>query len=1026
MASTPDNPQQQTPTQPQGTSQPPLDTLLGSSEIVRIGQVLSTFIGVMITVFSYFQQHPIIVVIGIAILLLTVVWHFLARWWQRRQRRPVPIPPPPGPRAYLRGLLPFERGETLLGRDGDVQRVLALVASTEFRFGYLSGEAGCGKTSLLRAGVVPQAESQGWVVVYVPRTSDNPRTTLLQALEKQFPNAAGEGEGRSLRATLTATVRSQKIPRLLVVFDQFEEFLIANPTRADRIPFLTDIGECYAAAGLPIAFLFSLRKEFVEDLQDFTPGVPQPLDSRFRGSLRNWDRDTALRVLNAAAAHDQVGFADTLKEQLVADLLRDGQVRPVELQVVATRLQDEGIYDVPRYRAAGGARGILAAYVKEAIEPLGPGTPELTRQITRHLLRALCAENRDVRRPKGLQLAELRDQIRAAMQASGQGGLLASDAALDVALRDALQRCLQRYLVIPESEESYNLAHDYIVPSIQDATADLRTVEDQANQLLKQYLDYQSGDPHVVIPWRHWRFIGKHASSELKSREAASRLFRRTRRRLAGLAALAGLVLTLILTLILPPGTDLVIRTMDVDSPDWVVARDRRLAVALTRSSTANVKAKVWRMDQPWRLEGLAIPFMDIISSPHSTFLAGRTHEGNVYVWRSQDQLTRETRPVVTGLPQSRPWPPWAGFSDDEKWVFVASGDGRVYVWNPAEPPAENPRPFLSLKSRQRGDWWEAPRVGFSPPGSQWLAAVDADSGLYLYQPADGPPEQPRPVLSGGYDNRDFTFSSDGQWLAMATHKGVYAWPTRMRALDALPPVKSAEGRESFKLSFSPDGKWLFIKATFENFYAWKVTDPPNGPVKALTDLPRGGTNRGFAPIRFSRDGKWAGGVAYDGGVYVWSLDTVPDRPSSAIIPAEEKGGQWANVRFSPKGDFVVGRGSGGAVYAWKLGEPPDLSKPIAHYDATCPVVDFSFTADGRLLFAWGGNTLDWGELGQPLQPILRTTYDLEAIAMTPQGEELIVFGTRHLITVRWKFSFWGIPLLTRPWPRLEEREEEE
>jgi hypothetical protein len=44
---------------------------------------------------------------------------------------------------------------------------------------------------------------------------------------------------------------------------------------------------------------------------------------------------------------------------------------------------------------------------------------------------------------------------------------------------------------------------------------------------------------------------------------------------------------------------------------------------------------------------------------------------------------------------------------------------------------------------------------------------------------------------------------------------------------------------------------------------------------------------------------------------------------------------------------------------------------------------------------------------------------------MTPQGKELIVFGTRHLITVRWKFSFWDIPLWTHPWPRLEEREEE-
>jgi WD40 repeat protein len=965
-----------------------------------------------------------------------------------------------GPRAYLRGLLPFERGETLLGRDGDVQRVLALVTSTEFRFGYLSGEAGSGKTSLLRAGIVPQAESQGRGVIYIPRTGNTPRTSLLQALEKQFPGAAGAGEGRSLRASLTATVRSQNIPHLLIVFDQFEEFLIANPTRSTRAPFLADVGECYAAANLPVAFLFSLRREFVEDLQDFAPGVPQPLDIRFRSSLRNWDRATALGVLNAAAAHDQVGFAETLKESLIADLLRDGQVRPVEVQLVATRLQDEGIHDVPRYRTAGGARGILAAYVKEAIEPLGPGTPELTRQITRHLLRALCAANRDVRRPKGLQLVELRDQIRAAMQVSGQGGLLASGAALDAALREALQRCLQRYLVIPESEESYNLAHDYIVPSIRDATAGLRTVEDQANQLLGQYLDYQTTDPRVVIPWRHWRFIDRHATPEVKGRDAARALFRRTRRRLAALAALA---------VLLPAQTSLDLQTEDVDPDRWILARDRQLAVGLT----SKVKADVWRTDTPWssRVE-LAIPFTDVIISPRSNFLAGRTGEGNVYVWRSRDRLTKEARPAVTGLvegraPRNASRPAWAGFSDDEKWIFVASADGKVYVWNPAEPLAQPPRPFLSLTAEkdQYGRQLPLPLVAFSPRG-QWLVAADA-AGVYLYQPADGPPVQTSPLLSAGaipvqtspllsartiagpddviFSPEHVIFSRDGQWLAVAILRTgrdfsrpiidytVYAGLIQTHALNQLHPVRRKQGPDflpypttTIVMGFSPDGKRLVFRLLQETFYTWEVTDPPRGEALAVTNVP----SRAFASdpmmfgwsgsraVRFSRDGKWAGGVDRDGGVYVWSLDRPP---TASILPAEGRR-LPPDVRFSPEGNFVVGRGDNGSVYSWTLGGQPDLKKSVAHYEAA--KIDFVFTMDGRHLFAMGENILDWGELGQTLQPVLQAPHRLQDIALTPQGDALLVFGTRHITTIRRKTSFWGIPLWTRPWSLLAEREE--
>src|SRR5262249_3712255 len=62
------------------------------------------------------------------------------------------------PGLAFRGLLPFQEADRdhFYGRDSDTLLMLKKVTSPEFRFGVLYGDSGCGKTSLLRAGVLPR------------------------------------------------------------------------------------------------------------------------------------------------------------------------------------------------------------------------------------------------------------------------------------------------------------------------------------------------------------------------------------------------------------------------------------------------------------------------------------------------------------------------------------------------------------------------------------------------------------------------------------------------------------------------------------------------------------------------------------------------------------------------------------------------------------------------------------------------------------------------------------------------------
>jgi hypothetical protein len=78
----------------------------------------------------------------------------------------------------LRGLLPFEDGDRLHGRRLDVQSLITIIRSTGFSFGVVWGASGCGKTSLLRAGLLPALRESGLLPFYLFRPPDDPVSAI--------------------------------------------------------------------------------------------------------------------------------------------------------------------------------------------------------------------------------------------------------------------------------------------------------------------------------------------------------------------------------------------------------------------------------------------------------------------------------------------------------------------------------------------------------------------------------------------------------------------------------------------------------------------------------------------------------------------------------------------------------------------------------------------------------------------------------------------------------------------------------
>ena len=236
-------------------------------------------------------------------------------------------------RSPYPGMLAFDQEDAAVyfGRDDDIRRLSERLEARRNQGGAkliaLLGSSGSGKSSLLRAGVIPRLKRAGrnWIVVSPMRPQSHPVDELATALatardpwvdwEKvrddligSDPVRALDGFSRSLRGEARANEA-----RILIPIDQAEElFGVADPDEARR--FLAILSQVLSES-LPFMAVMTIRSDFLGQLQsatsltarfeEFSLG-PMPL-SRIPQVIEGPARRTGLRVEDEfvrQAAHD--------------------------------------------------------------------------------------------------------------------------------------------------------------------------------------------------------------------------------------------------------------------------------------------------------------------------------------------------------------------------------------------------------------------------------------------------------------------------------------------------------------------------------------------------------------------------------------------------------------------------------------------------------------------------------------------------------------------------------------------------
>ncbi|MCX5562889.1 trypsin-like peptidase domain-containing protein [Streptomyces sp. NBC_00038] len=605
----------------------------------------------------------------------------------------------------FRGLEPFREqdADLFFARREDSERITRAVRRQPFV--PVAGASGVGKSSLVRAGVLPLLREAGYSVTdFVGQPGAEPVGVLLATLRHQFPRAGlPEATGPRLSPQAAVLTGARVLDHCgpaghVVVLDQFEETVGAQPARArELLDTLLTMATARHQDGRHFRVLTTLRSASLEDLAaggdaerlSVTVQMVAPMTPAQLGEI-------VRRPLQAVPGIEfEAGLADLI--------VTDAGTEPGALPLVEFALaqlwenREHGRLTHASYRELGGVEGALAAYADQQLAEVCKAPDGPAENVARRLFEQLALPDGDQGYARVARAyTALPSDLRAAVQAMAATRLL-------VIGRDSAGR------------ETVALAHESLVrqwPTLRAWLNESRAFRAWQERLRLRLREWEDGGQHADLLLRGQELAAARAQMKARSGEldAAEGEFidrsRRHRRRTArrgraGVALVAVLaVLAGLLVFVVRWEIGQTERREREEAANALADRslDRAVADPVESAALAVLAHRTARTDKTNRALLSAYPAMSMVRSVHEGFLAGRVVALAASADGGRVALLEEATDggvrgfVVTGLAAGKPVKqPITGLpedvdavavSDDGTRVAVAGPEGQGMVWS--------------------------------------------------------------------------------------------------------------------------------------------------------------------------------------------------------------------------------------------------------------------------------------------------------------------------------------------------------
>lgn len=890
---------------------------------------------------------------------------------------PAGLPADSGECPY-RGLEAFREEDAALyfGREQDTAQLIERLRGT--RFVAVLGPSGSGKSSLVRAGLLPAVRrgaipgGEAWRVIDVV-PGEHPLAALAAGLA-QLPGAGAPSaadlaaDERALDVAVATALQGRPDgERLMVLVDQLEEAFTLCTDAAERVAFLGNLVYAATIPGGRVVVVASMRADFYHRLAEH-PEL-RALVSTHQHMVGPMDARALRRAIEEPARLAGLELEPGLTRRILTDVAgRPGTLPLLEHLLVELWQRRRGrTLTLEAYAASGGVEGALARRANEVYGAMPPERQAVARRILLRLTQPGEGTEDTRRRAMRAELVtrpEEEADVAAVLESLTAARLITvgRDPAGDGAVVEVTHEALIRGW--PELRGWLDEDRDRLRAErrLSDATTEWERGGREDGSLYRgaRLLAWQERDRSALNP-AEMEFLA--ASDELAERERATRRRRTTIAR-GALSAVAVVVAAL--------ATFAFIQRDD--------ATDQR-DVAKSRELAANAQ--------------LQLP-----GDPElSLLLAQRAHDVSPTP-AAETALRRAT--FASSIRQT-----FRGHTD---WVtsVVATADGRTIVSSGQDGTIQVWHPLDGSVTVLKGHDGPVRDVAMAPDGTS-LASAGEDGTVRLWSADGGDAKRVLRGHEGGVNS--VAFRGDGQALATAGDDGT----VRLWRLSGGRPVvlRGTEGAAR-TVAFAPagglassgdDGVVRLWTETGERagarrageFIVFDVTYSPDGTLAAAdsdgvvtiwgaategrTRNVKAAALTGVDTVSFSRDGSRFVTAGQDGTLRVWSA------AGSVLAVLRGHDGEILGADFLPGGRVVSGGVDGTVrIWDWRQGLPAAvLTSPVAIVGAGDP----AFTPNGRIVEGISdGSVRIWrpGSAAQVVVPPGPPGTSISVLAVDPGG----------------------------------------